>query len=59
MKNLNNLFFYILLYRFECPDFNAYDKEKCHFKGKSYEKSTYLEEDYNTDCITNGCVCPK
>lgn len=47
---------FLSFYRFECPDINTRDTNKCHLKGKSYNVSEKAHQDDLPYC-TAQCIC--
>lgn len=45
-------------YSFDCPDFTAYDTNKCHYMGKTFNVGDSIEDDIAPDCRAD-CGCRK
>lgn len=43
-------------HRFDCPNFEALDKEKCHYEGKTYNSSEFIEKEHVAPC-ESACFC--
>lgn len=42
--------------RFICPNIDAYDNERCYYKGKGYEKNSDLPSELRPPCVP-VCKC--